>query len=615
MRHSHDTSYERRRDAANGGWNIRSLASWLGAGLACALVLAGCGRTTPVETDTEPEPDTRPPLSGDVTSLYDAQTGGDQVFMIDMSAVPADTFEYALDLRGVADAVQVYLISTNTSVDDVDAPQIDMTVGQTAAVPQERPSPAEVGGAAIRRDRTEVTEFNNNPPLGALRGAAGRSRSPSRAALRPSQVGDTNVFQDRDWVTDSPYDIPATVRAAVSAGGQPYRLAVWVADESWSDAASTCDLVHCVTQPMVDAIADKFLQAGADNDIYDWLTAVFGAPWGAHDIQGLISPDTDELHILLFDIDGDESTRGGVIGFFYGGDALLRDPDFPGFITNEKLMFYLDSVLLATPDDPEATTWNPSDFWASVVISTLAHEFQHMIHFYQKLVRYRFETTSQVWLNEMSSEVAEDLVANKLGVPGPRGVAHTDGSAGERFNGRGRLPLYNTFNDIQVTRWDGWGYNYSINYALGAYLARTYGAPLFTDIVQSDRSGTEAIEAAIMVQTGTSTTFGQVLANWAVANVLSDDPDAPAPYRYNAGDWISSTAGGVTFDLGSIDLYRYEYIQRLEGPFFHSVAQLGRRHQQPPHSNVYVDLGRHDGVMEAAIRTSPGTQITLVVRD
>ena len=247
------------------------------------------------------------------------------------------------------------------------------------------------------------------------------------------------------------------------------------------------------------------------------------------------------------------------------------------------------------------------------MVAVLAHEFQHLIHFYQKLVRHDAE--SETWLNEMSSEVAEDLTARALQIPGPRGVAHTDGSAGAPFNSRGRLPLYNLYNDVQVTRWNGESTNYSINYALGAYLARTYGAALFTRIVQSDQSGTAAIEAAIRAQTGTSTTFGQMLVNWAVANVLSDDPGAAAPYRYNTGDWITSTAGGVTFDLGSINLYHYEIIKRLAGPFFHSVGQLARRDSQPPHSNIYVDLGRHDDALEGTISFAPGTQITLVVKD
>ena len=70
------------------------------------------------------------PLSGDFRAVYDARTGGDQVFMVDMSTVAAAGFTYALDLRGVTDNVQVYLISTNTSADVVGAPRLDPASGE-----------------------------------------------------------------------------------------------------------------------------------------------------------------------------------------------------------------------------------------------------------------------------------------------------------------------------------------------------------------------------------------------------------------------------------------------------------------------------------------------------
>ena len=182
-----------------------------------------------------------------------------------------------------------------------------------------------------------------------------------------------------------------------------------------------------------------------------------------------------------------------------------------------------------------------------MIIGTLAHEFQHMIHFYQKPVLR--DTGSPAWLNEMSSEVAQDLIADKLMDDGPRGVAYDDPTAGEPDNLRGRLPEYNFFNDIRVTSWEGDIANYSINYALGAYLARTYGAALFSDIVQSDGHGVDAIEGALD-GLGRDVSFGDVLANWAAATLLSDNTAAPAPYRYNTGTWTTSHAGGNRVPAG-----------------------------------------------------------------
>ena len=199
----------------------------------------------------------------------------------------------------------------------------------------------------------------------------------------------------------------------------------------------------------------------------------------------------------------------------------------------------------------------------------------------------------------------------KLGLHGSRGVADDDGSAGEPGNSRGRLPrLQPVERHSGVSNWNGWLVDYSIAYALGAYLARTYGAELFTEIVRNGYSGVAAVEAAL--PGGLS--FGEILADWAVANVLSDDLAAAVPYRYNSGGWTATSAGGLQFELGSINLYHYEYRGRFEGPFFHSVGQLNRRSEQEPHSNIYVDLGRPAGLLEGEIGYAAGSQLTIVVR-
>ena len=46
-----------------------------------------------------------------------------------------------------------------------------------------------------------------------------------------------------------------------------------------------------------------------------------------------------------------------------------------------RLIFFMDSAFFAIPEGP---TWEVTDYCPSQVIGVLAHEFQHMIHFYQK---------------------------------------------------------------------------------------------------------------------------------------------------------------------------------------------------------------------------------------
>lgn len=232
--------------------------------------------------------------------------------------------------------------------------------------------------------------------------------------------------------------------------------------------------------------------------------------------------------------------------------------------------------------------------------------------FYQK--RVVRGAVAEVWLDEMTSLIVEDLLAEKLEVSGPRGVAHWDATAGEPKNDRGLLPRYNAWNDRQVTAWHGELADYAIYYAFGAYLARTYdGANLFRRIVRSEESGADAVEAALR-RGGVSVSFGELLVEWAVANLLSDSTRASAPYRYNAGTWRTSEVGGIAFRLGSINLFNYSYQGWQEGPILYSVDQLGDRETQLPHSNIFIGLGRHKGLVELSLTVPEGVRVTVVVK-
>ena len=164
--------------------------------------------------------------------------------------------------------------------------------------------------------------------------------------------------------------------------------------------------------------------------------------------------------------------------------------------------------------------------------------------------------------------------------------------------------------------------HYAINYALGAYLARNYGgARLFGDIVANGQSGVAAIEMGLRAQ-GYTESFEDVLANWAVANLLSDNVRAPAWYRYNSGGtWSISRFGVETYRLGSIDLYNYRYYygsgadDYLDGPRLYRFQQFSDGIRRYPHSNAYTALGRMTGTARLRISADAGVRITLVVKE
>ena len=610
--------------------------AWIGPAALAALatfVSIGCVEPTPIEDQGMPGVAGPPQRTSTVSSTYRYRGSGDQVFVLNPGGEILEDTPLTLEL-GDASA-DVYVIATNTGIHHAD-PHLErldirdaQAKGRRAAATEEEYEPApRTWESQPVAERAWVTEFNNNPPLSSRSASrSGRLQAQSQGGVAE---GDRFTFIDRDD-DDNRVEIPATARKVVTDGTRT--AAVWVGDRDWWTRCGTAE--KCVTQEMVDAVAERFLRAGAGNDIYDWVTAVFGAPWGPHPYSDMIPPEAaGEIHILFFDIDDDGIPRPGqvrTIGFFLSLNNFLRDPDHPvpvlarlSPLSNERLIFFMDSPYLASRTGP---TWEVTDGRPSVIIGTLAHEFQHMINFYQKLILR--DGSSATWLNEMASEVAEDLIADKLMIDGPRGVDYDDATAGEPDNLRGRLPEYNFFNDIRVTSWEGDIANYSINYALGAYLARTYGAEVFSRIVQSDAYGVEAIEGALDGM-GRDVSFGDIMANWAAATLLSDNTAAPAPYRYNSGTWSTSSAGGNEYRLGSIDLFNYAWVppgvslegtgpnllRRLAffGPYLHSLRTFNGR-TQPPHSNMYATIGRATGTVRLSVSALGDNRITVVVKE
>ncbi len=436
--------------------------------------------------------------------------------------------------------------------------------------------------------RPDVTEYNNNPPL-VSRTDEGDEYQMSVTGPSYATVGVSETFKI-DSATDT---LNATPRKIVTDG--TVTINIYVADDSWSP----CSKSYCVTQTMVDAFADKFLQAGADNDIYDWVSGIFGAPWGNHNSSSLISSSaSSSVDILFFDIPNYGTSK--VLGYYWAKDNNLATSDTR---SNERLLFYMNSLLMA---EKEGGSWEITDYWPALILSTLAHEFQHMIHFYQKIVTYNI--TSADWINEMSSMVAEDLLADKMLADGPRGVAYTDDSAGSAGNTDGRLPEFNNSNYISPSEWNSSLANYAVNYSFGAYLARNFGgAGLFRKIVQSGENNHEAISKAVVAM-GYSETFSTLLQKWGVAVLLSNLTNLSNGYRYNTGSGFASTLDSISYNLGSINMYNYS-----TQPHFYTKSNLSGHNKL---SNTYVKVGTAlTGTLTAIVNMPTGVLLTVVTKD
>lgn len=398
--------------------------------------------------------------------------------------------------------------------------------------------------------------------------------TPSSVATPPPEVGDRFTFATDDG------PITATARLVVTTtttDPEEWKLAIWVSDGSNGTIDDT----------MLNLIRDRYVSA-VDSNIVDLSIPIFGEPWGQldSDIQSLfISPDNNYIHILLYDINGNGNDYAGgfVVGYYWAKDNFIdavwsaAEPSLPA--SNERLMFYMDAPLLADPRDTlggSGTSWEPTDEGPQTIVSTLAHEHQHMVQFYQRVGRIGSGAYA-IWLNELASMVAEDFLAQELSVPGPRAVDPTVLDAGSPPLG-GRLSEY-AYSGA-VTSLIDWSEDptevlsdYATAYSFGAYLARVYGAQLFRWLLQEAPPagrvsrgqsifGYEqwSIEQAVAAVSGQSLPFGELLHRWGIAMLLSDDTTAPAEVRINSGTAFASSAAEQAYNLGSINAHHYAWL-------------------------------------------------------
>ena len=324
-------------------------------------------------------------------------------------------------------------------------------------------------------------------------------------------------------------------------------------------------------------LSDIFLKSGLDNDIYDWETNIFSKEWGedAQSIDSHLIGNDSTINILVYDMH-----TSTMAGFFWPKDNFKKS-----YIaaSNEKIMFYVSAALLNN-DEKETFT-------------TLDHEFQHMIHFYQRAVLK--DIHDDTWFNEMMSEATEDLLAIKIGYKGPRNVDPNDGSAGPDNNRKGRYPSFNAHNTLALTNWSNSVANYGKVSAFGAFLNRNYGgASLLHRLMTSNKADREALEEATALDIHT------LVNQWGIAVLLSDQTDISGKLQYNKGGYFTNSYGDSSYQLGSINFFNYSPQPKLQ-----NSAILN------DNANLYSKVGDGlSGTLELHINIPKGATISLIAK-
>jgi len=284
-------------------------------------------------------------------------------------------------------------------------------------------------------------------------------------------LGDRNTFYvDSEYDVSGRGQITATMRAI---GENAY---FYLEDAYYQKLSGT---YKNAIREELEELANEF-----DNVIHPKLTAVFGSEW---------SPGIDndvKITILVTELVNDAG------GYFNTYDEYPRSE-------------------IANSNEREMLYFNALNIFSSKSNALIAHEFQHLINFYQKTIVHNLE--EEVWLNEARSEYAPTI------------AGYNDYYPNSYLSDR-----VDTFLDYPTDPLAEWKNNlsdYGVIDLFIHYLVDHYGQEVLTRMILGNKVGVESINFALS-SLGYSKTFADVFADWSVANYLNDCKIGQGQYCY-----------------------------------------------------------------------------------
>jgi hypothetical protein len=311
--------------------------------------------------------------------------------------------------------------------------------------------------------------------------AAMRQRSLQKGSAALS-VGDQNVF----WVYNISKRSFDTVRAELKAIGTISY--VWVALDEWNNGHVTSNEVDAIENALEHSTSGSSLDSS--KGVLQIDRQVYGDPPNINSSFQKGKGD-GKTHFLICDIQ-DGWTPGGsyVAGFFYSVDV---DPNSGTVNTsNKRDMLYIDSYPGIYFSGQRRT---------SVALSTLAHEFQHLIH-------WNYNPSEITFFNEGLSEYAESLCGYPL-----RSPAGYFGNA-----------------NVMLTGWTSTVEDYSRAALWTRFISEQYGLGFIRNFTQNVSGGILGFEQSVS-KSGYSRTFASTAVNFFTANWLGAT-GSDSTYRY-----------------------------------------------------------------------------------
>ena len=286
--------------------------------------------------------------------------------------------------------------------------------------------------------------------------------------------------------------IPSVVNATTPAYPVGTRHQFYLADITRNTNYTATATLQVVTEHAYWYVKDGYsvnltsLRANAEHferNIYPNTRRLFGS-----EVQPGVDNDP-RITVMI-------APLSGVGGYFSSADAY---PRIVNPFSNERDMIYLASVPARNPADP-----------ANYFAATLAHEFQHMIH-------WNTNRDRDVWLDEGFAETAMYLNGYAVG---------------------GVEAAFNNNPDTQLNSWDEPGRataHYGAAYMFTRFLMDRLGGEAFLSrAMQTGGEGVAGLDTAIR-EAGMASGFDGAFRDWTVANALNDSTLAGGRYSYALG--------------------------------------------------------------------------------
>lgn len=284
--------------------------------------------------------------------------------------------------------------------------------------------------------------------------------------------------ENLQFFIDPSYDLAGRSEVAASLLIDGQSAYYYIENIYWNklDTESKNLLVNNIT-----SLSNEF-----DASIYPAMRQFYGTEW----TPGI---DSDpKIYIFLTNIINDTG------GYYNPNNEYLKNQVVDGR-SNEKEIIYLN-VNFA-----DKTSIKPF----------LAHEFQHMINWYQKKV---LSTVNEdIWLNEALSEYTYTLLGYDN--PFPQSVTAS------------RAKTFLEDPSDSLTEWRNSGTDYAAVNMFAQFLVDRYSKNIIKSIITSKKTGIDAINDALQ-RSGFVATFDDVFSDWIIASYLNNKTVLDGKYAY-----------------------------------------------------------------------------------